>query len=138
MAEKNLIGQNILGYTVSEKINSGAFGTVYKVVKNNESGEFYRALKHIVIPTEKQYNAVLNSMGGDYSKADDYFAEMLKNIVSEIRILNELSERDSQHIVRYYENDIKVAVKHIGDNAKNLKEGKSITDIRNCTTDPNP
>ena len=30
-----------------------------------------------------------------------------------------------------YENDIKVAVKHIGDNAKNLKEGKSITDIRN-------
>lgn len=108
MAEKNLIGQNILGYTVSEKINSGAFGTVYKVVKNNESGEFYRALKHIVIPTEKQYNAVLNSMGGDYSKADDYFAEMLKNIVSEIRILNELSERDSQHIVRYYENDIQI------------------------------
>ena len=31
MAQMNIIGKNILGYTVSEKIDSGAFGTVYKV-----------------------------------------------------------------------------------------------------------
>ena len=47
-------------------------------------------------------------MGGDVSKADSYFSQMLKNIVSEIRILNELSEKGVQHIVRYYENDILV------------------------------
>ena len=29
MAQTNLIGKNILGYTVSEKLGSGAFGTVY-------------------------------------------------------------------------------------------------------------
>ena len=108
MAQTNLIGKNILGYTVSEKLGSGAFGTVYKVIKTNAAGQYVRALKHITIPTEKQYYSVLNSMGGDVSKADSYFSQMLKNIVSEIRILNDLSEKGVQHIVRYYENDILV------------------------------
>lgn len=108
MAQINLIGKNILGYTVSEKLGSGAYGTVYKVIKTNASGQYVRALKHITIPTEKQYNSVLNSMGGDVSKADSYFSQMLNNIVSEIRILNDLSEKGVQHIVRYYENDILV------------------------------
>lgn len=109
MAQTNLIGKNILGYTVSEKLGSGAFGTVHKVIKTNAAGQYVRALKHITIPTEKQYNSVLNSMGGDASKADSYFSQMLNNIVSEIRILNDLSEKGVQHIVRYYENDIVVA-----------------------------
>lgn len=108
MAQTNLIGKNILGYTVSEKLGSGAFGTVYKVAKTNAAGQYVRALKHITIPTEKQYNSVLNSMGGDVSKTDSYFSQMLNNIVSEIRILNDLSEKGVQHIVRYYENDILV------------------------------
>ena len=108
MAQNNLLGQIILGYEVKEEIHSGAFGTVYKVIKTNASGQYIRALKHIVIPTQKQYNSVLNSMGGDVSKTNDYFAERLKDIVAEINILNELSEKDAQHIVRYYENDITV------------------------------
>lgn len=106
MAQTNLVGQKILGYTVTEKINSGAFGTVYKVEKVNPSGQYVRALKHITIPTEKQYMSVLNSMGGDVSKADNYFSKMLNEIVSEIQILNALSEKGVEHIVRYYENDI--------------------------------
>lgn len=93
MAQTNLIGKSILGYTVSEKLGSGAFGTVYKVIKSNAAGQYVRALKHITIPTEKQYNSVLNSMGGDVSKADSYFSQMLDIIVSEIRILNDLSEK---------------------------------------------
>lgn len=108
MPQTNLIGKTILGYTVSEMLGSGAFGTVYKAVKTNPAGQYVRALKHITIPTEKQYNSVLNSMGGDVSKADNYFSEMLKGIVSEINILNDLSENGVEHIVRYYENDIEV------------------------------
>lgn len=106
MIQTNLIGKNILGYTVVEKLGSGAFGTVYKAVKTNVSGKYVRALKHITLPTEKQYNSILNSMGGDVSKADNYFSQMLNNIVSEIKILNNLSEKNAQHIVKYYENDI--------------------------------
>lgn len=106
MAQINLVGKNILGYTVIEQLGAGAFGTVYKVIKTNAAGQYVRALKHITIPTEKQYNSVLNSMGGDVSKADSYFSQMLNNIVSEIKILNELSESGVQNVVRYYENDI--------------------------------
>lgn len=106
MAQINLMGKNILGYTVVEKLGSGAFGTVYKVIKTNASGQYIRALKHITIPTEKQYSSVLNSMGGDISKADSYFSQMLNSIISEIKILNDLSEKNSQYIIKYYENDI--------------------------------
>ncbi len=101
-----MIGKTILGYHVDEKIGSGGFGTVYKVSKTNAAGTYTRALKHITLPTKKQYASVLNSMGGDYSKADDYFAGILKDIVSEIKILSTLSESGTQNIVRYYENDI--------------------------------
>ncbi|ETT09394.1 kinase domain protein, partial [Fusobacterium sp. CM21] len=63
-------------------------------------------LKHITIPNQKQYIDVLNSMGGDYSKADNYFAGVLKEIVNEIQIISTLSETGTRNIVRYYENDI--------------------------------
>ena len=101
-----MIGKEILGYRVDEKIGSGGFGTVYKVSKTNAAGTYVRALKHITLPTKKQYASVLNSMGGDYAKADNYFVGVLNDIVSEIRILSTLSESGTQNIVRYYENDI--------------------------------
>ena len=101
-----MIGETILGYKVEEKIGSGGFGTVYKVSKTNASGTYIRALKHITIPTQKQYADVLNSMGGDHSKANDYFASVLKEIVNEIQIISKLSESGTKNIVRYYENDI--------------------------------
>lgn len=101
-----MVGNTVLGYRVDEQIGSGGFGTVYKVSKTNAAGTYVRALKHITLPTKKQYTSVLNSMGGDYSKADDYFASILKDIVSEISILSTLSESGTQNIVRYYENDI--------------------------------
>ena len=106
MKSKDLIGQTILGYTVEEEIGQGTFGTVYKVSKKNESGHYIKALKHITIPTTKQYQNILNSMGGDYSKADDYFEAVLKDIVAEINILNTLADKDTNYIIRYYENDI--------------------------------
>ena len=101
-----MIGKEILGYRVDEEVGSGGFGTVYKVSKTNAAGTYVRALKHITLPSEKQYNAILNSMGGDYAKADDYFSNVLKDIVEEIKILSTLSESGIKNIVRYYENDI--------------------------------
>lgn len=101
-----MLGKEILGYHVDEKIGSGGFGTVYKVSKTNVTGTYVRALKHIEVPTKRHYVNILNSMGGDSTKADDYFANILKNIVGEIKILSALSESGNQNIVRYYENDV--------------------------------
>lgn len=109
VAQTNLIGKKILGYTVSERLGFGTFESVYKVVKADASGQCVRALKHITIPSKKQYLSVLSSMDGDISKADNYISQMLIQIVSEIKILKVLSEKDGQHIVRYYECDIQVA-----------------------------
>lgn len=103
-----MIGEKVLGYTIDEKIGEGAFGTVYKVSKTNASGTYIRALKHISLPGARQYADVLNSMGGDYSKADDYFAGVLQELVNEIQIISALSEEGARNIVRYYENDIRV------------------------------
>lgn len=101
-----MIGQTVLGYKVEEELGSGGFGTVYKVSKTDASGTYIRALKHITVPTQKQYADVLNSMGGDYSKADDYFASVLKEIVNEIQIISRLSEAGASNIVRYYDHEI--------------------------------
>ena len=103
---EKMLGKEILGYHVDEKIGSGGFGTVYKVSKTNVSGTYIRALKHIELPTKKQYFNILTSMGGDHTKADDYFSNVLQDIVREIKILSSLSESGNKNIVRYYENDI--------------------------------
>lgn len=108
MKENNLLGKEIFGYTVQEVLGTGTFGTVYKVAKQNASGYYVRALKHITIPSEEQYESVLNSMGGDCEKANNYFEKSLEGIVREIRVLNELSEAGATHIVKYYENQVDV------------------------------
>lgn len=108
MKENDLLGKEILGYTVQEVLGTGTFGTVYKVAKHNASGYYIRALKHITIPSEKQYASVLNSMGGDCEKANNYIEKSLEGIVREIRVLNELSEAGATHIVKYYENQVDV------------------------------
>lgn len=102
----SILGKTILGYKVKEKIGTGGFGNVYKVERNNIVGNVTRALKVITLPKENQYLEVLNSMGGDHKKADEYFKKELDRVVNEIRVFSMISEKDNHNIVSYYENDV--------------------------------
>jgi serine/threonine protein kinase len=107
MLTNSLLGKEILGYKITELLGSGAFGKVYKAVKSNQSGNYIRALKHISIPANnEQYESVRRSFGGDNSKTEAYFIRMLQSFVSEIQIMNSLSEKGVFGVVRYYEHDI--------------------------------
>jgi len=109
---ESIIGRTILGYKIIEIIGTGGFGNVYRVEKNNIVGNANRALKVVTLPKENQYTEVLNSMGGDYEKADRYFKLELDRVVDEIRVFSMLSEKDNHNIVSYYENDVEEIGKH--------------------------
>lgn len=102
----SIIGRTILGYTVKEKIGTGAFGKVYRVQRSNIVGNVTRALKVITLPKENQYIDILNSMGGDIKKAEEYFKNELNRVLDEIRVFSMISEKDNHNIVSYYENEV--------------------------------
>lgn len=108
----SILGRTILGYEVKEKIGTGGFGEVYRVERNNIVGKVTRALKVVTLPKENQYMEVLNSMGGDYEKADNYFKQELNRVVNEIRVFSMISEKDNHNIVSYYENDVEKTGKY--------------------------
>lgn len=101
-----MIGKEILGYQLQEEIGRGTFATVYKVSKINVLGTYARAMKVISLPTEKQYTDVLHSMGGDYSKTNDYFLSILEEVANEITIMDSLADRGVEQIVKYFEHDV--------------------------------
>lgn len=63
-----MIGREVFGYRVEELIGKGSFASVYKVKKENESGTYVRALKHIVIPGENAVFENLECNGKGYRK----------------------------------------------------------------------
>ena len=108
MKKTDLINSSFFsGYKVMEVIGEGSFGTVYKAVKKDSSGEYVRAIKHILIPTKKQIDSAYIAMNREDAEVDRYFDEVLEEVVSEITILNTLSEKGANNIVRYYDHVIK-------------------------------
>ncbi len=100
-----MIGKELLGYTFTEKIGSGSFGTVYKAEKQNSSGYEVRAVKHIRIPhSEERYRELCNSVGNDPVKLHEYIRHEAADVGQEIRNIRSICEEDSRYVVRYYEN----------------------------------
>lgn len=89
---------------IEEKLGSGAFGTVYKI-KREEFGEsFHSALKVIQIPSESSEVDALRSEGMDDNSITSYYGEIVQELLQEISILNSL--KGNSNIVSYEDHSI--------------------------------
>ncbi|EOS35204.1 hypothetical protein C808_04983 [Lachnospiraceae bacterium M18-1] len=106
MTDNNLTGQQVQGYTITKKLGSGGYGTVYLGVKEDLGKQYRTAIKHISIPDAEGYDSVLQDYGYDKAAAQAHFEKMVEGITSEINTLLELSKKDNRYIVAYYDHDI--------------------------------
>ena len=87
MTDNNLTGQQVQGYTITKKLGSGGYGTVYLGVKEDLGKQYRTAIKHISIPDAEGYDSVLQDYGYDKAAAQAHFEKMVEGITSEINTL---------------------------------------------------
>lgn len=106
MAESNLLGQQIQGYSIIRKLGSGGYGTVYLGEKEDLGKKYQTAIKHISMPDAEGYESVLQDYGYDKAATQAHFEKMVEGITAEINTLLELSKKDNRYIVAYYDHAI--------------------------------
>lgn len=84
---------------IEEEIGSGAFGTVYKIKREDFGQVYYSALKVMQIPADKSEITLLQTEGMDELSITSYFEELVQNLVNEIKILASL--KGNSNIVSY-------------------------------------
>ncbi len=77
-------------WTVEEEIGSGAFGTVYKIKKEEFGRVYYSAMKVLHIPQDKDEHKRLRSEGMDDASISTYYSQVVQDFVSEIELLSSL------------------------------------------------
>ncbi len=93
-------GAKVFGHwSVDEKIGSGAFGTVYKLKREEFGTEYFSALKVISIPPENTDSSALQSEGMTNEEISTYYADIAMNFMEEIKLLEDL--KGNSNIVSY-------------------------------------
>ena len=64
-------------WTVEEEIGSGAFGTVYKIKKEEFGRVYYSAMKVLHIPRDKEEHKRLRSEGMDDASISTYYSQVV-------------------------------------------------------------
>ena len=89
---------------IDEEIGSGAFGTVYKIKREEYGNTYYSALKVIRIPSDSNEIDTLRSEGMDELSITSYYKEIVQSLVNEINILDSL--KGNSNIVSYEDHEI--------------------------------
>ena len=90
-------------WEIVEEIGKGAFGTVYKVKRTQMGNVSYAAVKVLRIPQNKNEARDLESSGMDSDSIYEYFSEMVKNLMSEIQIMESLKSANNIVAIEDYE-----------------------------------
>ena len=77
-------------WTVEKEIGSGAFGTVYKIKREEFGKVFYAAMKVLHIPQDKEEHKRLRSEGMDDASISTYYSQIAQDFVKEIELLSSL------------------------------------------------
>lgn len=94
------IGDKVLSHwVVREVLGSGAYGTVYKIEREEFGQKYFSALKIIQIPPDSGYISSLKSEGMTNQDITEYVEDIAKTFMSEIKLLEEL--KGNSNIVCY-------------------------------------
>lgn len=86
-------------WKIQECIGEGAFGKVYKIVREEFGHTYEAALKVIEIPhNQAEYNSIKNETM-DQAEVDDYFKSMVEDIIKEFTLMSKL--KGNSNIVSY-------------------------------------
>ena len=77
-------------WTVEERIGSGAFGTVYKIKREDFGAVYYAAMKVIRIPQDADDNERLQSEGMNKADISEYYKQIVSDFGKEIQLLSSL------------------------------------------------
>lgn len=86
-------------WTVEKSIGEGAFGKVYKIVREDFGHTYEAALKLIEIPQSQAEVDSLVNEGFSEQEIDDYFRSMVEDIVEEFTLMSKL--KGNSNIVSY-------------------------------------
>lgn len=93
------------GWHVESFIGAGSFGRVYKVYREDLGTKLYSAMKYCSVPQDESEIVQLKSDGMNEESMSEYFEQMAKSIVEEIKLMS--SMRGHTNIVSYEDAEIR-------------------------------
>ena len=84
---------------IAELIGSGAFGSVYKIVREDFGEKYYAAMKVIDIPQSDDEIRMLAQEGMSQADVTEYYTSMAQEIVAEFKLMSKL--KGHSNIVSY-------------------------------------
>ncbi len=91
-------------WTVDQALGEGSFGRVYRISREEMGQQYVAAVKLITIPSDEQYREAENSLGHDEATLNQYFEDVIKRLVNEIKVLYSLS--GNTNIINYQDHQV--------------------------------